>query len=69
MTEDTAPQTKALELIATELARDGYDQKGIRERLHQAAFLATIEAASQTMGSRVTPTPLYRISYDQDSSS
>jgi len=63
------PQTKALELIATELARDGYNQSEIKEKLHQAAFLATIESASQTMGSRVAPTPLFRIAYDQDSSS
>src|SRR3989338_3163181 len=70
MTQNTdIQQTKALELIAAELVRANYDQKAIKEKLHQAAFLATIEAVSQTIGSKVTPTPLYRISYDKESSS
>jgi len=57
MTQNTdIQQTKALELIAAELVRANYDQKAI-------------EAVSQTIGSKVTPTPLYRISYDKESSS
>ncbi len=62
-------ETKTLEFIANELAKQGCDEKEIKEKLHQATFLATIEAASETLGSRVTPTPLYRIVYDQDASS
>ena len=67
--QNNIPQTKALELIATELVKDGYNKSEIKDKLHQAAFLATLESASQTMGSRVTPTPLFRISYDYESSS
>lgn len=61
--------TKALELIANELHGRGLDKQQIVDRIHQATFLATIEASSNTLGSRVADTPLFRIAYDQDSNS
>ena len=61
--------TKTLETIATELSNNqGYNLEQTKERISQAAFLTTIEAASEVLSSKVTPTPLYRIDYDRDSS-
>ncbi len=69
LTKDGTEQTKAIEFIAHQLLSRGYDVGQIKEAMHEAAFLATIEAASETLGPLVTPTPLYRISYDRDTSS
>ncbi|HLC74803.1 MAG TPA: hypothetical protein VJH88_03015 [Candidatus Nanoarchaeia archaeon] len=57
--------TKALEYIATELIGQGMTLEQARERIHQASFLATLEAATKVIGPRVTPTPLFRIAYDE----
>ena len=57
-------ETKALEYLANQLASRGLSKDEIRKQLHQAGVLATLEGVSEVVGSRATPTPLYRITYN-----
>ncbi|PIN78424.1 hypothetical protein COV16_05900, partial [Candidatus Woesearchaeota archaeon CG10_big_fil_rev_8_21_14_0_10_34_8] len=70
---DRQKRTNALEFIASELAKRT-TTKGrkltpdqITDYIAKAGFFATIEAASEVLGSRVAPTPLYRIIADDRS--
>jgi hypothetical protein len=56
--------TKALEFLANEMLAKGLSPEQIAKQMHDASFLATIEGVSEVLGSRATPTPLYRISYN-----
>ncbi len=57
-------ETKTLELALQKLSNQKKDFKTSKELLYQAVFLSTIEAASQVIGPKVAPTPLYRISHE-----
>jgi len=62
-------ETKALEYLANQLASRGLGKDEIRRQLNQASVLATLEGVSEVVGSRATPTPLYRITYNTTTNS
>lgn len=64
MTQETTQQTKALEFLANELVARNLSPEQIARQIHDASFLATLEGIADVTGSRVAPTPLYRIAYN-----
>lgn len=65
--EPAPMRTDALEYIANELSRRGLTEiSQIKERLFQVGFIATMEACWGTVGPVLDSTPLYRLSFDDD---